>query len=177
MLFPSFILCCPLLCCPTRWRGTTRRVCVCGISPVISSWTSWIGTASTLMLAYNIMPTKRGFSEMLKATLFWLEEAWGIFQVNSVQIRLSAVTCKGTFLPAQEVCSERAAMDIVKSSSWKGREAARASSAWVDEGRGGSMWESPIMESNSGRKRSWLLKHFLGQGWRNSDIWHKPSLK
>lgn len=141
MLFLWFMLFCPPLCCPTRWRGKNRRVC--GVSPVSSSWTSWIETAPTLMLAYNIMPTKRGFlrclkrgvSEMLKATLFLLEEGWGIFQVDSMQIRLSADPCKRTSLPAQEVCSERAAMDIVKSSSWKGREAARASPAWAAEGK------------------------------------------
>lgn len=87
------------------------------------------------MLAYKIKATKKEFSEMLKATLFLLEEAWRIFQVDSMQIRLSTDTCKGTSLPAQEVCSERAAVDVVKSSSWKGREAARATPSWAAEGK------------------------------------------
>lgn len=37
LLLPQFMLCGPPLCCPTRWRGTARRVCVCGVSPVGSS--------------------------------------------------------------------------------------------------------------------------------------------
>lgn len=168
MLSPWFMLCCLPLHCPTWWRGTTKRVCVWGVSPISSSWTSWIGTVPTLMLAYNIMPTRRGLSE-----------AWGIFQVDSMQVRLSADSCQGTSLPAQEVCSERAAMDIVKSGSWKGREAARASPAWAAECKERAHWKAPSWrdKANGGRERRWFLKHFLGQGWGDSDVWCKYSLQ
>lgn len=150
-----------MLCCSTWWRGTTRRVCVCGVSPVSSSWTGWIEIVPTLMLAYNIMPTKRGFSEMLKATLFLLDKAWGIFQVDSMQIRLSADTCKGTSLPAQEVCSERAAMDIVKSTMERkgSRQSISCLSCWGqgEEAHGkASSWRD---KANGGRKGTWLLKY------------------
>lgn len=50
-------------------------------------------------------------------------------------------------------------------SCWgQGEEALGKASPWRDK-------------ANGGRKGRWLLKYFLGQGWRDSDVWYKPALK